>query len=233
MPSFLLWPLPLLGLLLASARCAAEPMPSSSYGEVTQAQEIVVLLPGIKDRGADFDDEGFVAAAKPLIQQRRLALIAADAHFGYYRARTVYQRLYEDVLKPLPPTPITLAGISLGGFGALGLARRHPERVRRLLLLAPFLGDDAFIERLRRDGLAARKNDEAFEQELLAAWRYLSTPRKLPQIELWYGAGDDFAPAYALLHQKNPQLTMHALDGGHDWHTWLALWKSWLARLSR
>ncbi len=228
MPSFLLWPLPLLALLLASARCAAEPMPSFRYGEVAQAQEIVVLLPGIKDRGAEFKDEGFVAAAESLLRRRRLALIAADAHFGYYRARTVYQRLYEDVLKPLPPKPITLCGISLGGFGALGLTRRHPERVRRLVLLAPFLGDEDFIERLRRYGLAARGNDEPFEQELLAVWRYLSTPRKLPHIELLYGTDDDFAPAYALLREKNPRLAMHAVDGGHDWDTWLALWKSWL-----
>lgn len=231
MPSFLLWPLPLIALLLASARCAAEPMPSLRYGEVAQAQEIVVVLPGIKDRGAEFEDAGFVAAAEPLLKKRRLALIAADAHFGYYRARTVYQRLYEDVLKPLPPTPVTLAGISLGGFGALGLARRHPERVRRLVLLAPFLGDEDFIERLRRDGFAARKNDEAIERELLAVWRYLATPRKLPQIELLYGTDDDFASAYALLHQKNPQLAMRTIEGGHGWDAWLALWKSWLGSL--
>lgn len=230
----MLFRLPLcLGLWLAAAACAAEPMTAVTYGDIGKAQEIIVLLPGIKDRAGVFADEGFVAAAQPQIQNHRLALVAADAHFGYYRARTVYERLYVDILQKLPPDkPVTLAGISLGGFGALGVARRYPERVRRLVLFAPFLGELDFIEQVRQEGLAARRRDDEFERELLATWHYLGSSRARPQIEVLYGAHDKFAPAYALLRSKNPQLSLRTLDGGHDWETWLALWRSWLKQRS-
>ena len=46
-------------------------------------------------------------------------------------------RHLDALLERLPPSPVGLIGASMGGAVAVELARRHPEQIRQLLLLAP------------------------------------------------------------------------------------------------
>ena len=46
-------------------------------------------------------------------------------------------RHLDALLERLPPSSVGLIGASMGGAVAVELARRHPERIRQLLLLAP------------------------------------------------------------------------------------------------
>lgn len=205
------------------------PMPLAVYGDPSQARQVVVLLPGIRDRGEDFADAGFIRDAQSHIDSGRLALIAVDAHVGYYRERTVTERLVEDILHRWPDRQFIFAGISLGGFGSLTVARRHPERIESLLLLAPFLGEKPFLQRLERGSPDAQPDDDALAQELVGIWQFLLSPQAPPYV-LAYGNDDSFQPFYQHLSGQRPELTPLRIEGGHDWDTWRALWQRWLAK---
>ena len=65
-------------------------------------------------------------------------MVVADAHVGYFRNRSFEDRLRADVMVPARARgyeSIWLAGISLGGLGALLYADEHPEEVAGLLLI--------------------------------------------------------------------------------------------------
>src|SRR5579862_1684929 len=115
-------------------RRAAEP------GRTTRC--LVVFLPGIGDSERDFVDHGFLDA----FSARSLPIdaVAANATFGYYANRTVITRLREDVLQPARAAgyrEIWLVGISMGGMGALLLAKSGEPDIAGAVLLAPYLGD--------------------------------------------------------------------------------------------
>jgi pimeloyl-ACP methyl ester carboxylesterase len=61
-----------------------------------------------------------------------------------------YARWLGEVLDGLELTEVTLIGVSLGGWLALDFAIRHPERVRKLVLLSP-----SGLGRQRAGGLVA------------------------------------------------------------------------------
>jgi len=47
---------------------------------------------------------------------------------------------------------IILAGISLGGYGALLYAKNHLDEIDAVLLLAPFLGSQALVQAIANTG---------------------------------------------------------------------------------
>ncbi len=208
-----------------------QPMPVQIFGDPAQADHVIVLLPGIRDRGTDFIDKGFVADARPLIEQDRVALLVADAHVGYYRKRIVTERLKSDVLDAWPQRKLVLAGISLGGFGALTVARRFPARIESLLLLAPFLGEEEFLQRSASGPPEPRPGDEELQQELVPIWRFL-LGREHPPVTLVYGEDDDFSAHYQALQRLGADFPMQSIEGDHDWKTWRKLWRQWLQTLT-
>lgn len=206
------------------------PMSMEIIGDPDSADRVVVMLPGIRDRGEKFIDAGFVDDARPLIESKHLALIIADAHVGYYRERSVTERLVEDILQRWPDRQFIFAGISIGGFGSLTVARRHPERIESLLLLAPFLGEKPFLERLGNGPPAAQADDDELLQELVPIWAFLMGDTR-PPITLGYGLDDNFAPFYSLLESRQADIHFQTIEGDHDWNTWRKLWQRWLGGL--
>src|SRR5690625_6784033 len=77
-----------------------------------------------------FPNHGFVATGSEL----DIDMLAADAHFGYYRERTFVQRLHEDIILPARQQGyqhIWLLGLSMGGFGAVLYCNEHPQIDRK------------------------------------------------------------------------------------------------------
>src|SRR5438874_824169 len=116
--------------------------------------ELFIFLPGISDVLDDYETGGFIEA---VLQSGAPAdMIVVDAHFGYYLRQIVIERLRADVIAPARVTggfkKIWLAGISLGGFGALLYASEHPNDVDGLVLLAPFLGHPPTIAKIGAAG---------------------------------------------------------------------------------
>ena len=209
-----------------------EPMDTILYTRNdTPTTDLVVLLPGIKDRASDYAKHGFIDA----VRNRRLPvdLIAVDAHLGYYARRNVIERLQLDVITPARARGyrrIWLVGISLGGFGSLLYASRHTADIQGMILLSPFLGSGEVIDEIYEAGGIKnwRPGAKSQEQVTRSLWiwlkQYEDANNHLPELYLGYGRDDKFAPENALLASVVPKTHLYIVPGGHDWATWEKLW---------
>ncbi|BDI06448.1 hypothetical protein CATMQ487_34180 [Sphaerotilus microaerophilus] len=232
---------PLLGGCGMLPRSSVVPMPLLREPAAPgRADTLVVMLPGRFDRPQDFVREGLVADLKG--RRADVDVLLADAHLGYYMDRSVLDRLREDVIGPARRQgyrQIWLAGISLGGFGALGYAARHGEepggKVDGVLAIAPYLGSDEVIRAIGREGgpqrwLAspAKLGANDLEQDV---WQWLAhPPADAPPVFLGYGRGDRMGSAHRLAAGLLPDGHVMHVDGGHDWAPWRALWQQWLVQ---
>lgn len=222
----------LLGLMLAACISprATTPMGSHSAQPERQSDRLIIMLPGRGDRASDFERRGFFEIA----DDGDFDVIAADAHFGYYRARSLDQRLHEDIVQPARARgyqEIWLLGISAGGFGAQLYASLHPDDIDGLILLAPWPGDRELVAEIsERGGLAnwAANPGSAGEDFQRETWLWLAEvteqPGK-PDIILGYGNADRFASAGNLMGERLPATNTLVREGGHDWPTWRILWR--------
>ncbi|MCR9248633.1 MAG: alpha/beta hydrolase [bacterium] len=218
-------------------RSAETPMPSVVHRSPAEnADTLVVLLPGMGDEPADFETHGFVAELQR--QAPHCDVIAADAHFGYYRDRTLLDRLHADVLLPNAGRyeHVWLVGISLGGFGASIYTHAHPDAVDGVIMLAPFLGDDEVIARIRNAGglarwqpptpaeLAALPRDlELKTLEIWSVFKDLTSRAETPnatRLFLGWGTDDSFHDNIAMIAASLPATQTVSRTGGHSWTVW-------------
>ena len=221
---------------------------SSKSSDSGPAPCAVVLLPGAFDHPKDFSHHTF----DTILSQRHpsIRIVAADAHMGYYRKRSVVDRLAADVIGPLRQEGyrVWAVGISLGGVGSLLYAKLRqddPEMaIDGLVAIAPYLGEPELIAEIAAAGGPLRWQAPSFEtppkgrKEVgyeiwpwLASWhrQRASAPNAGPEIVLAYGLADDFAPAgeqMATLLEPDRVFTHPA---GHDWDAWVPLWQEIVA----
>lgn len=231
----------LLSLLLFVSACAAfrptpVPIRTLELSPGTHGRCLVVLLPGRFSNPEDFGREGFAEA----VSKRKLPidLIAVDAHLGYYRKRTVIERLHADVIGPARAAgyeEIWLAGTSLGGLGTLLYLRDYPDDLDGALALAPFLGNKNVIREITAVGGPRQWKPPAsvapddMGREL---WSWLVSGKRSTDIPLYLGWGtkDDLGPANRLLAELLPADRVLTIEGGHDMLTWERLWGDFLDR---
>lgn len=193
---------------------------------------LLVLLPGAHMTIEDFSTHGIIRA----VRQRPwpVDVIAVDTGMDPYLDNEIADRLHEEVIAPAQrrgASRIWLAGISLGGMGALLYAQAHGEMVEGVLLLSPFIGSQGLVAEvvgaggLRRWNPATDQNPTP-ERRLLAWLRaYRSGDRRWPDMRLAYGDDDRYAAAYRLLADILPPDVVLTGSGGHDWSTWEILWE--------
>lgn len=205
-------------------------LPYEVYGDVNRADHITLLLPGIRNRVDDFTEEGFIEIARPLLSEfPQNAVIALDAHWGYYRERSIEQRIAEDILARYPDKTFSFVGISLGGFGSLLMATEFSHRIDKLILLSPFMGDDDYnyLSRLKGVGPVATENNEDLDLALNRVWKFMIDPARSTPIYIAYGRDDDFVPYYDHLRSLEPaKIQFLEIRGDHDWDTWRTLWRT-------
>ncbi len=207
------------------------PTQATQLSPAGPATTLVVFLPGRGGSMADFDRHGFIAALRDAGVSADT--IAVDAHLGYYYKRTVIERLRTDVLVPARARGyrrIVLAGVSLGGLGALLGERDAPGLVDAIVLLAPYLGDKAALfEQIRAAGgptawAAGRDPTTGSVEEQL--WTFLGNrSTALPPTWLLYGRGDSLATGHQMLATLLPPARVKTVTGAHDWPAWLSLWR--------
>lgn len=207
------------------------------YHSKTHTRNLVIFLPGIGDVAEDFERSGFIED----MHHRRVVAdaVAVDAHYGYYASRALHDRLTEDVLdwaRASGYRNIWLAGISLGGFGALSYATLHHAHVSGLLLFAPYLGNKTLIEEIAAAGGVAHWHpgtvEEGDMERALWAWVKMHVRkdwRALP-IFLGYGKSDMFEKANSMLAELLPVEHVVSIPGGHDWRTWKRVWHAMLPK---
>jgi len=196
---------------------------------------LVVMLPGMGDRAGSFADNGFLEIGA----NHGLDVIAVDAHFGYYRERSLLPRLRHDVILPAREhgyEHIWLLGVSMGGFGSLLYAREHAADIDGIILLAPFLGDDDLIANIRSAGRLTdwTPPEEGFRDYEVAVWEWLQREATRPDrtpILVGYGESDRLAGAVSPLVETLDAGQVYRRPGNHKWSTWAPLWRDIAARI--
>lgn len=195
-----------------------------------RASTLLVLLPGRGGLWGDFERHGFISKLRE--EGINADVITVDAHLGYYYRRTIIDRLQADVFGPARAQGyrrIVVAGISLGGLGALLSARDQAGSVDGLILLSPYLGADAALfKEIDAAGGPVRwaagrtPLDGKVDQEV---WTFLGQRASdLPPVWLLFGAEDRLRVGQRLLARLLPAARVRVAPGAHDWRTWEKLW---------
>jgi pimeloyl-ACP methyl ester carboxylesterase len=212
------------------------PIPSARLAGVPGNRCLVVLLPGIGDAKEDFKRQGFARAFHD--HGSPCELIALDGHFGYYANGTIVERLHDDVIAPAHARGlerIWLVGISLGGLGAALYARDRPGEVDGLVMLSPYLGEDAILDEIEKAGGPRAWHPASLpeERDLRGLWvwlqRYGTPGIERPPLLLGFGNSDRFARGHRMLASLLPPERVLHTRGGHTWHAWRRLWRQVLA----
>jgi len=206
-----------------------------STGDEAANNTLVIMLPGRGDRAETFAGSGFIDIGR----QHDFDVVAVDAHFGYYRERSLIPRLREDVIKPARAQgyeTIWLLGVSMGGFGSLLYAQAHPGDIDGLILLAPYVGGDKVINDINAAGALSRWNPTGknLPDHEVDMWRWLQTQTSKPDgtpVFLGYGRSDDLVSAYGPLLDALEPSRVFARDGEHKWTTWTPIWASIASQL--
>lgn len=123
-----------------------------------------------------------------------------------------------------------IGGLSMGGYGALNIALRHPEKFCAAAIISP-----AIYDPLPPEASASRRTPQfvrngQFDPD---TWRALNYPAQLPaytaqalRVPMWIVAGDhDYlgiaqmsANLFARIHQIQPkQAELRIVNGDHEW----------------
>jgi pimeloyl-ACP methyl ester carboxylesterase len=211
------------------------PLLQKKYGGSSQSKTLLIFLPGIGDIAEDFERQGFIDDLRH--HGITVDTVAVDAHYGYYSAKVIHERITEDVITAAHAAGyerIWLAGVSLGGFGAATYAARHTSHVAGLMLFAPYLGSPAFIKEVADAGGIGTWEPglvpDGDYQRALWRWfkhHYVDGTPPVP-LYIGYGTRDMFARANALLADVLPREQVFSVTGGHDWRTWKKIWQMFL-----
>jgi len=143
---------------------------------------------------------------------------------------------------PADPSRGAIAGVSMGGFGAIKLALKYPELYRFVGALSPA------IDVPRRPFSIKRISQYRYHASVFGAWGSQTRldndpfvlarkvdPRKVPYIFATCGEQEGLLPSNrqfaALLAQHSFQFEFHSGPGGHDWNQWNRLLPDMFASL--
>jgi len=208
-----------------------------NYEQEGAGKTLIVFLRGVGGSYEDFARRGLVDAI--FARELPFGVVVPDAHFGYYRDRTLIRRLHDDVLEPARQagyTDIWLVGVSMGGLGSMLYLREHPDEIQGVVLLSPFLGLRELVAEISgSDGLAAWRPGEydadADWQRML--WDWIRTDVATGKVgPVFAGCGRDDRYRYGtdLLAICLPAANSVIVDGDHNYTTFLALWAYFLDR---
>jgi pimeloyl-ACP methyl ester carboxylesterase len=219
----------------AYLRSASAPMTSLAVTHGETRDCLVVLVPGMGDSPEHFLAHDFAGEAHA--SGLACDFVLPDAHLTYYREQTIAERLDADVLEVARARGyrrIWLVGISLGATGVLETARRRPDLVDGLVLIAPFLGPEDRVAAALDGTLAPPARPHVLvhvgpRTEWLAD---VAREDRLPLL-LAFGCDDRFASGHRRIAGLLDREQVIERAGRHDWRTWRALWTELAARMAR
>lgn len=233
-PALRLFPI-LIVLVLSIAGCSAggdvrKPIPTAFIAAPKPAQRLVVMLPGRGDDLASLQRKLMAETIQGAWPDADVILTGLTLPF--YRQGLTAKRLHDEIIEPARSRgdrEIWLAGISLGGMGALLYEHEYPGQVDGVVLLSPYLGDKAIQEEVRSAGGLRNWNPgppqpiraDTFQRELWRTLKDLSTnPSRAGVFWLAYGADEPFRAPIELMSPMLPAGHVLMLPGRHDWSLW-------------
>jgi pimeloyl-ACP methyl ester carboxylesterase len=193
---------------------------------------LVVLLPGWGDRARDFQRHGFIDAMRAAGIDADV--VAVDVHSGCCWRRKLARRIELDVIERARSegyTSIWLAGISMGGQGALLTAERFDD-VDGVVLLSPWLGAHPIVTQIEASGgLRAWTPPPTRRDPMTRVWSWLGEVVRESARPLYLACGaDERWRSITLLVEALPAEHVVVAPGGHDWPTWRRAWPELLVR---
>lgn len=229
-------------LLLNACAITRVPMPVLAYTGSAEAQavngkKLLVVLRGMGGSEESYEKHGFIAAMQK--QYPEFDVQVPNAHFGYYRKRTIKERLSIDIIDPAIAAgyeEIWLAGVSMGGLGSLVYLRCCEEKITGVILLSPYSGNRGLHKDISAylDGEqeAPWAGDDKAEDSIPALWRWLLADKQiLGDGRVWLGYGDeDRLSGHQLLAQQMPEDHVVEVSGGHKVKVFMRIWDEILSR---
>ena len=233
-------------LVLLLAGCATQRpavVPMVSVALPASAQRIsttlIVFMPGVQELPQDIVREGFVDQVRA--RGIDADVVVVDAHLGYFYNGVFEQRLREDIVLPARARgyrSVWLAGISLGGFGALRYARAFGGDVDGVIALAPYVAPRLDLQEVWHAGGLLRWQPveppkPAQHERALLLWLkgYADPAQHRPPLYVGYGDRDGLQPFTPLMAGILPPERLLSAPGGHDWPPWKAMWGQALDRV--
>jgi S-formylglutathione hydrolase FrmB len=206
----------------------------------SRSQTLIVFMPGAQEVPQDIVREGFVDQ----VRERGIDadVVIADAHLAYFYNGSFELRLHEDVIRPARAQgyrTVWVAGISLGGFGAMRYALAHPDEVDGIIALAPYVAPKPVLQEVRDAGGLLRWRPEVQPkssqiEHMLLLWLqgYADPLQSRPPLYMGYGDRDRLQPFMPpLMADILPASHQLSAPGGHDWPPWKAMWGDALGRV--
>jgi pimeloyl-ACP methyl ester carboxylesterase len=206
------------------------PIPVVRVAAAEPTRRVVVFLPGRGDRLETLVDHQVaerIQAAWPGTD-----VVLTGLTMPYYKDGHVVEKLHDEIIAPelaRHPGGVWIAGISLGGMGALFYEHDHPGAIRGFVLFSPYLGDagdwrdvDAAGGLAAWDpGAPASISQSTYRHELLRtlhAWAGDAT--RAQSVWIAYGTDEDFRATIERLTPSLPASHVLALPGSHAWSLW-------------
>ena len=195
---------------------------------------LLVFLHGRGDDGEDSNVNGAFFKALAALGERAPAVVFPNGgNHGYWHdrrgeswARYVLDEVIPRAVKALHADPkrVAIGGISMGGFGALDIARLHPHRFCAVGAHSPALwrtaGETA-------PGAFDDAQDFARHDVIAAARR---NPNLYGTTPVWLDAGsaDPFQPGDRALDRALKTVRLHTYPGAHENAYWRAHYRAYL-----
>jgi S-formylglutathione hydrolase FrmB len=220
-----------LGLSTSMTVLLPEPGPS-------RLPPVLYLLHGLTD-----DDTAWLrnTSIERYVADLGLAVVMPQVHRSFYTDETVGGRYWHFVCDELPATVSSffrlsrrredtfVAGLSMGGYGALKLALRHPERYAAAASLSGALDLRVSAERARPEDprmferIFGGPPPDAGEDDLFWLLR-TGDPATRPPLYIACGTDDELIEANRRFRDAGRELgatlQVDFGPGGHDWAYW-------------
>ena len=226
-------------------RPARVPMDSLFFEAAeSPAKGLIIFLPGMGDGPSTYERRGFVDIVRSL--RPDFDILAADAHFGYFRNWQVTRRLHTDLVEPILSRydTVWVVGISIGGLVATTYAMENPEEIDGVIALAPYLGSREVIGEVRTAGGLRHWTPpdlgdiESFQRRhyyRLWDWfrQYATATPPAPRLYLGVGSEDGLFVPNMLVAEHLPAPRKATRPGGHGWTVWTPLFEELASRALR
>lgn len=221
---------------------ATKPIPTALVPALRAARRLVVMLPGRGDDLASLERHGIAQIIQHAWPDADVLLTGLT--MPYYTRGNATQRLHDEVIDPLRrrhDREVWVAGISLGGMGALLYDYDYPGQVDGMLLLSPYLGEHVIHEEIRDAGGLAQWNPgpaqpigaATFEHELWLTLKHWSNnAARTRTVWLAYGDSEPFRASIELMSPLLPPDHVLKLPGHHDWALWIPALRAVLQQAS-
>jgi len=217
----------------------------TGYASGDKKYPVLYLLHGNGHNYQSWTNNGkILATADDLIAKGEIpavVIVMPDAGTSWYVDRkekmetAILKELFPDVEKHLSTTTTRdgrfIAGLSMGGFGAMRFAMQYPEMFAAAALLSPAIYEQAVPETssLRRVGVFG---ETSFDEAIWKTYNYPALwdayiAKKIP-VPMYINSGDDdefmieydAAVFYAFLRKHKQPAELRIVNGGHTWPVW-------------